>query len=51
MRVVGGSIMNHRVLLYDKFNPQLADVHLRRALSLAIDRQLLVERSGRAGSR
>ena len=43
MQVVGGDIMNHRVLLYDKFNPRLADVHLRRALSLAIDRQLLVD--------
>lgn len=42
-QVVGGSILNHRVLLYDKFNPQLADVHVRRALSLAIDRQLLVD--------
>lgn len=43
MAVVGGSILNHRVLLYNKFDPQLADVHLRRALSLAIDRQLLVD--------
>jgi peptide/nickel transport system substrate-binding protein len=42
-QVVGGPILNHRVLLYDKFNPQLADVHVRRALSLAIDRQLLVD--------
>ncbi|HEY2133343.1 MAG TPA: ABC transporter substrate-binding protein [Acetobacteraceae bacterium] len=43
LQVVGGPILNHRVLLYDKFNPQLADVHVRRALSLAIDRQLLVD--------
>jgi peptide/nickel transport system substrate-binding protein len=35
--------MNHRVLLYNKFHPLLADVHLRRALSLAIDRQLVVD--------
>ena len=32
--VVGGPILNRRVLLYDKFNPQLADVHVRRALRL-----------------
>ena len=43
LQVVGGPIMNHLVLLYDKFNPQLADVHVRRALSLAIDRQLLID--------
>jgi peptide/nickel transport system substrate-binding protein len=43
LAVVGGAIMNHLVLLYDKFNPQLADVHVRRALSLAIDRQLLID--------
>ena len=43
LEVVGGPILNHRVLLYDKFNPHLADVHVRRALSLAIDRQLLVD--------
>ena len=43
IEVVGGPILNHRVLLYEKFNPQLADVHVRRALSLAIDRKLLVD--------
>ena len=43
LAVVGGPILNHRVLLYDKFNPQLADVHVRRALSLAVDRELLVD--------
>jgi peptide/nickel transport system substrate-binding protein len=43
LAVVGGPIMNHLVLLCDKFNPQLADVHVRRALSLAIDRQLLID--------
>jgi len=43
MQVVGGPILNHRVLLYDKFNPQLAGVQVRRALNLAIDRQLLVD--------
>ena len=43
LEVVGGPILNHRVLLYEKFNPQLADVHLRRAMNLAIDRQLLVD--------
>jgi peptide/nickel transport system substrate-binding protein len=43
LQVVGGPILNHLVLLYEKFNPQLADVHVRRALSLAIDRKLLID--------
>lgn len=43
LQVVGGPILNHRVLVYDKYNPQLADPHVRRALGLAIDRQLLVD--------
>jgi peptide/nickel transport system substrate-binding protein len=43
LQVAGGPILNHLVLLYNKFNPQLADVHVRRALSLAIDRKLLID--------
>jgi peptide/nickel transport system substrate-binding protein len=43
LQVIGGPILNHLVLLYEKFNPQLADVHVRRALSLAIDRKLLID--------
>ncbi|HEX3350125.1 MAG TPA: ABC transporter substrate-binding protein, partial [Acetobacteraceae bacterium] len=41
--VVGGPIMNIRVLVYDSTNPVLADPRVRRALSLAIDRKLIVD--------
>jgi peptide/nickel transport system substrate-binding protein len=43
LEVVGGPIQNLRVLCYDKTNPVLADPRVRRALSLAIDRKLIVE--------
>lgn len=42
----GGPILNHRILVFrqDGANADLMqDVHLRRALSLSIDRQLLVD--------
>jgi peptide/nickel transport system substrate-binding protein len=38
---VGGMIANHRVLSYDTTNPVLRDPRVRRALSLAIDRELI----------
>ena len=42
--VVGGDSMHYRTLVYDVANnPILADVNLRRAMNLAIDRELLVE--------
>lgn len=41
--VVGGPILNMRVLVYDKTNPVLADPRLRRALGNAIDRRALVD--------
>jgi peptide/nickel transport system substrate-binding protein len=39
--VTGGAIANHRVLNFDTLNGPLRDVRLRRALSLAIDRDLI----------
>jgi len=43
LEVVGGEIANHRVIVYDTTNPILRDARIRRALSLAIDRQAIVE--------
>lgn len=43
LEVVGGPILNLRVIVYDKTNPVLADPRIRRALSVAIDRKSLVE--------
>jgi peptide/nickel transport system substrate-binding protein len=40
---VGGPIANHRVLVYDTTNPVLRDPRVRRALGLAIDRELIVQ--------
>ncbi len=42
-QVVGGPIQNIRVIVYDKHHPVLADVRVRRALSLAIDRKVIVD--------
>ena len=41
--VVGGAIQNIRSLIYDTRNPVLSDPRIRRALSLAIDRDVIVE--------
>ncbi len=43
LRVAGGTIRNHRILTYDFDNELLRDIRIRKALSLAIDRQLLVD--------
>ncbi len=43
LRVVGGPIQNIRVLVYDTTHPVLADLRIRRALSLAIDRRAIVD--------
>ena len=41
--IVGGPIQNIRVLVFDKNHPVLADVRIRRALALAIDRKAIVD--------
>lgn len=46
VKTVGGPILNHRLLIYNQDGAnaeRMKDVHLRRALSLAIDRQLMVD--------
>jgi peptide/nickel transport system substrate-binding protein len=41
--VVGGLIGNHRITVFDKTHPQLADPRVRRAITHAIDRQAIVD--------
>jgi peptide/nickel transport system substrate-binding protein len=40
---VGGPINNHRMLCFDKHLPQLKDPRVRRAITHAIDRKLIVD--------
>jgi peptide/nickel transport system substrate-binding protein len=41
--VQGGTILNHRLSVFDKHHPQLRDARVRRALTHAIDRQAIVD--------
>ncbi len=41
--VQGGTILNHRLTVFDKHHEQLQDPLVRRALTHAIDRQLIVD--------
>lgn len=41
--VSGETIMNNRIVVFDKQHPQLVDPRIRLALSLAIDRQAIVD--------
>lgn len=41
--VKGGLIDNHRLTVFDKFHPQLADPRMRQAFTHAIDRQAIVD--------
>lgn len=43
LEVVGGSILNTRYLGIDTSGPLLGDTRIRRALSLAIDRKLIID--------
>ena len=42
-KIAGGPIGNLHILIFDTRNPHLKDPRLRKALSLAIDRQLIVD--------
>lgn len=41
--VQGGTILNHRLTVFDKNHPQLRDARIRRAMTHAIDRQAIVD--------
>jgi len=41
--VQGGTILNHRLTVFDKNHPQLRDPRVRRAMTHAIDRQAIVD--------
>ncbi|WP_342360993.1 ABC transporter substrate-binding protein [Terrarubrum flagellatum] len=41
--VQGGTILNHRLTVFDKSHPQLIDARVRRAFTHAIDRQAIVD--------
>ena len=41
--VVGGPVLNHRLVVFDKNHPQLADPRVRRAMTHAIDRDAIIE--------
>lgn len=41
--VVGGPVLNHRLIVFDKNHPQLADPRIRQALTHAMDRQAIVD--------
>ncbi len=41
--VVGGPVLNHRLIVFDKTNPQLANPRIRLAMAHAIDREAIVK--------
>lgn len=41
--ITGGPIANYLMVVMDKTNPVLADARIRRALSLAVDRQAIID--------
>ena len=41
--VVGGPVLNHRIIVFDKNHPQLANPKIRLAMSHAIDRESIVK--------
>jgi peptide/nickel transport system substrate-binding protein len=41
--VLGSTIVNHRITVFDKNHPRLADPRIRQAFTHAIDRQAIVE--------
>jgi len=51
LHVLGGRIANHRVTVFDKHHPVLANPLVRRAMSHAVDRQAIIDSlwAGRTG--
>jgi len=43
LEFVGGPILNHQITCFDKAHPVLKDARVRRAMSHAIDRQMIVD--------
>src|SRR5690606_281272 len=43
LEIVGGTVASMRVVKFDTRNEVLADVRIRQALSLAVDRQAIVD--------
>ncbi len=41
--IVGGPVNNNRIIWFDKTNPHLTDPRVRQAMSLALNRQLIVD--------
>jgi peptide/nickel transport system substrate-binding protein len=41
--VVGGPVLNHRIIVFDKNHPQLANPKIRQAMTHAIDRDAIVK--------
>lgn len=41
--VVGGPVLNHRLIVFDKNHPQLADPRVRLAMAHAIDRKAIID--------
>ncbi len=41
--VVGGQVLNHRIVVFDKHHPALADPRLRLAMAHAVDGQAIVD--------
>lgn len=41
--VVGGPVLNHRIIVFDKNHPQLANPLIRQAMTHAIDREAIVK--------
>ena len=41
--VLGSTIVNHRITVFDKNHPRLADPRIRQAFTHAIDRQAIVD--------
>jgi peptide/nickel transport system substrate-binding protein len=43
LHVLGGQVLNHRIITFDKHNPALADPRVRLAMAQAIDGQAIID--------